>query len=159
AYLTADLDDGLDSGILSLDEVRQALPPFREFHDAALRSYPNAAPRLAVYEALRRLLNAMVTDLMKEVHTRVAVAGATTLADVRRAPSRLAALSPEMESTRAAVKKFLYANLYNSPGMEELHAHAEQVVQELFAFLMAEPSLLPADHQAQIPTEGPARTV
>jgi dGTPase len=159
AYLTADLDDGLDSGILSLEEVRQAVPPFRTFHDAALHSYPKAAPRLAVYEALRRLLNVLVTDLMNEVHTRVAAIGATTLTDVRRAPSRLAALSPEMESIRAAAKKFLYANLYNSPGMEDLHAHAEQVVQQLFAFLMADPSLLPADHQAQIPSEGLARTV
>ncbi len=101
----------------------------------------------------------MVTDLMNEVRARVAALGATTLADIRRAPTRLAALSPEMEAVRAAAKKFLYASLYNSPGMEELHAHAEQVVQELFAFLMADPSLLPADHQAQIPTEGLARTV
>ena len=159
AYLTADLDDGLDSGILSLEEVREAVPPFRTFHDATLHSYPKAAPRLAVYEALRRLLNAMVTDLMNEVHERVAAVGATTLADVRRAPSRLAALSPEMEGIRAAAKKFLYDRLYNSPGMEDLHAHAEQVVQELFGFLMADPSLLPADHQTQIPTEGLARTV
>ena len=103
--------------------------------------------------------NAMVTDLMDEVYERVAAVGATTLADVRRAPSRLAALSPEMEGIRAAAKRFLYANLYNSPGMEDLHAHAEQVVQELFGFLMADPSLLPTDHQTQIPTEGLARTV
>jgi dGTPase len=43
--------------------------------------------------------------------------------------------------------------------MEDLHAHADQVVQDLFAAIMADPSLLPADHQAQIPTEGLARTV
>ena len=159
AYLTADLDDGLDAGILSLDEVRRALPLFRGFHDAALESYPNAAPRLATYEALRRLLNALVTDLMNELRARVAAIGATTLADVRNAPTRLAALSPEMEIVRAAAKNFLHASLYNSPGIEVLHEHAEQVVQELFAFLMADPRLLPADHQAQIPTEGLARTV
>jgi dGTPase len=159
AYLTADIDDGLDSGILSLDEVREAVPLFREFHDAVARSYPAAAPRLAIYEALRRLLNALVTDLMNEVHARVDAIGATTLADIRTAPTRLAALSPGMESLRAATKKFLYASLYNSPGMEELHEHAAHVVQSLFGFLMADPSLLPADHRAQIPTEGLARTV
>jgi dGTPase len=159
AYLTADLDDGLDSGILSLDEVRQAVPLFRDFHDVAKRSYPLAAPRLAVYEALRRLLNALVTDSMNEICARVAALGATTLADVRQAPARLAALSPEMEAVRAAAKTFLYDSLYNSPGMEELHDHAAQVVQSLFGFLMADPSLLPADHQAQIPSQGLARTV
>ena len=101
----------------------------------------------------------MVTDLMNETRTRVSAIGATALVDIRTAPTRLAALSPETESIRAAAKKFLYANLYNSPGMEDLHAHAEQVVQELFGYLMADPSLLPADHQTQIPTEGLARTV
>ncbi|MGB7547326.1 MAG: deoxyguanosinetriphosphate triphosphohydrolase, partial [Terracidiphilus sp.] len=94
-----------------------------------------------------------------QVRARIAALGATTLADVRHAPTRLAALSTEMEAVRASAKKFLYASLYNSPGMEDLHAHAEQVVQQLFAFLMDDPSLLPGDHQAQIPTEGLARTV
>ena len=159
AYLTADLDDGLDSGILAVDEVREALPLFRGFHDAARSSYPEAAPRLAVYEALRRLLNALVTDLMQQLSARVAALGATTLEDVRQAPSRLASLSPEMEAVRAGAKNFLYTRLYNSPDIEELHAHATQVVQSLFGAIMADPSLLPPDHQTQIPAQGLARTV
>jgi dGTPase len=159
AYLTADLDDGLDSGILNLDEVREALPLFRDFHDAVLDAYPTSAARLAVYEALRRLLNALVTDLAEEVRAQVAELGAETLEDIRQAPERLVRLSSEMESARGAAKDFLYARLYNSPEMEELHAHAERVVQELFAALIADPALLPQDHQAQIPTEGLARTV
>jgi len=159
AYLTADIDDGLDSGILSLDAVREAVPLFREFNDAALRSYPAAAPKLAVYDALRRLLNVFVTDLLCAVRGRVTAQGATTLEDIRHAPARLAALSTEMESARAKIKKFLYANLYNSPGMEELHDHAAYVVQSVFDFLMNDPGLLPEDHRAQIPSQGLARTV
>jgi dGTPase len=159
AYLTADLDDGLDSGILELDAVREAVPLFRGFHDAALRHYPAAAPRLAVYDAIRRLLDALVTDLLHEVRARVAALGVTTLNQIRRAPGRLAALSPQMETARAAAKGFLYSNLYNSPGMEEVHRHAEKVVQDLFDFLMAGPGAMPEDHQAQIPSEGLARTV
>ena len=159
AYLTADIDDGLDSGILSLNAVREAVPLFREFHDAALRSYPAAAPKLAVYDALRRLLNVFVTDLLCAVRGRVTAQGATTLEDIRHAPARLAALSTDMESARAKIKKFLYANLYNSPGMEELHDHAAYVVQSVFDFLMNDPGLLPEDHRAQIPSQGLARTV
>jgi dGTPase len=71
----------------------------------------------------------------------------------------MAALSPQMEADRAAAKQFLYSNFYNSTGMEEAHAHAEEVVQGLFAALMSDPGLLPPDHSAQIPTEGMARTV
>jgi dGTP triphosphohydrolase len=81
------------------------------------------------------------------------------LDEIRHAPHRLAALSPEMEASRAAAKQFLYANLYNSPGMEETHTHASQVVEELFSALIADPGLMPADHQAEIPAEGLVRTV
>ncbi|HEY1805080.1 MAG TPA: dNTP triphosphohydrolase, partial [Terracidiphilus sp.] len=114
AYLTADLDDGLDSGILVLDQVRDAVPFFRGFHDMARASFPDAPPRLASYEALRQLLNAWVTDLIEEVHRRVNALGATTLDEIRRAPQRLAALSTRMEKDRIAVKDYLYANLYNT---------------------------------------------
>jgi dGTPase len=159
AYLTADLDDGLDSGILALCDVREAVPLFREFHDAALVRYPNPAPRLAVYDALRRLLNVFVTDLLTEVQARVKWLGATSLAEIRRAPVRLAGLSTQMEQARAAAKKFLYENFYNSPSQAEAHTHAAKVVAGLFAVLMTEPTLMPADHQAQIASEGLARTV
>jgi dGTPase len=159
AYLTADLDDGLDSGILTLAHVRDCVPLFRRFHDRALAEYPAAAPRLTVNEALKRVLNALVTDLMNEVRARVAALGATTLDEIRRAPSRLAALSPAMEADRVVAKEFLYANFYNSPGMIEAHSHAAEVVEGLFKTLVADPSLLPADHRAQISSQGLIRTV
>ncbi len=159
AYLTADLDDGLDSGILTLEQVREGVPLFRGFYDAVVREYPAAAPKIANYEALKGVLNALVTDLLDEVRGRVAAIGATTLEDIRRAPQRLAGLSPAMEAARLAAKEFLYANLYNTPGMEELHRHAARVVEELFAALMADPGMLPEDHRAEIPTQGLARTV
>jgi len=159
AYLTADLDDGLDSGILALDQVLGAVPLVRSFHEAARTKFPAAPPRLAVYEALRQLLNAWVTDLILEVRLRVQALGATTLEEIRSAPQRLASLSARMETERAAVKEFLYANLYNTPAQEQEHARAEEVVLELFNSFMSNPRLMPPDHQAQIPTEGLARTV
>ncbi|HEY1768408.1 MAG TPA: dNTP triphosphohydrolase [Terracidiphilus sp.] len=159
AYLTADLDDGLDSGILAVEQVRAGVPRFSGFHDASLRAYPDAAPRLAVYGALRQLLNMFVSDLLCEVRARVSAVQAKTLADVRRAPARLAGFSQEMEAVRATTKTFLYDNLYNSPDMDEVHRHAEQVVIDLFAALMEDPGLMPEDHQALIPTEGLARTI
>jgi dGTPase len=159
AYLTADLDDGLDSGMLNLEQVRDGVTLFHRCHDAVLREYPRAALRLTAREALKRVLNTLVTDLIGEVRTRVLSSGITTLEQVRSAPARLVAFSPFMEAERAAAKAFLYANFYNSPAMEEAHRHATSVVEGLFAALVADPGLLPADHQAEIPTEGLARTV
>jgi dGTPase len=117
AYLTADMDDGLDSGILTLSQVREEVALFRGFHDAVLRDYSAAPPKLATYETLKRVLNALVTSLIEETRRQVSALGATTLDEIRRAPQRLAALSPEMEAARLAARKFLYAKLYESPGM------------------------------------------
>jgi dGTPase len=139
--------------------VREGVALFRGFHNAVLAEYPAAPERLGAYEALKRLLNALVSDLLEEARRQTVALGAETLEEVRRAPHRLAALSPEMEAARTAAKEFLHASLYNSPVMEEAHAHAVEVVRGLFAALMSNPGLMPGDDQAQIPSEGLARTV
>jgi dGTPase len=159
AYLTADLEDGLESGILTIGQVCGGVALFRRYHEGVLSQYPAAANKLAINETLRRVLNTLATDLMNEVHARVTAVGAATLNDIRQAPERLVALSPAIEAERAAAKAFLYENFYNSPAMEEIHRHASNVVEGLFAEIMNDPGLLPEDHRAQIPTEGLARTV
>ena len=159
AYLAADLDDGLGSGIFALEDARESLPVFRGLHDRALAAHPSAAPKLAVAAAIRRLLDLLATSLMEATRDRVLAFGMETLDQVRHAPVRLAALSSEMEEIRAATKRFLYARLYNSDTMEADHVYAEQIVVQLFERLIADPTLLPFDHQQQIATEGLARTV
>jgi dGTPase len=159
AYLTADLEDGLESGILTVAQVCEGVSLFRRYHESVLSQYPAAANKLAINETLRRVLNTLATNLMNEVHARVTAVGPATLNDIRHAPERLVAFSPDIEAERAAAKAFLYENFYNSPAMEEIHRHASNVVEGLFAEIMNDPGLLPEDHQAQIPTEGLARTV
>ena len=159
AYLTADFDDGLDSGVLSLDQVLGEVPLFRRFHSEVVDEYPSVTPKLAAYETLNHVLNALVTDLIEAIRDRVNALGASTLDEIRHAPGRLAVLSATMEAERATAKRFLYANFYNSPGLEEAHEHAGKVVEELFAALMTNPGLMPLDHQVHISTEGLARTV
>jgi dGTPase len=159
AYLTADLDDGIESGILTVEQLRESVPIFRRNYEEVREDYPNAAYKPLLNETLNRMLNAMATDLLETVQARVTQMGIKTLLDVRMAPERIAALSPEIDAERKATKDFLYANLYNSPVMEAAHRQAEEIVENLFAALISDPSLLPEDHRAQIATEGLARTV
>jgi dGTPase len=159
AYLTADLEDGLDSGILGAERVCESVPLFAQLHQAARHDFPGAPTRLVSSEALRRMLNLLVSDLLREVRNRVSALGASTLSEIRRAPRRVAGFSPEVEAARAMTKQFLYENLYNSGGIEQVHHHAEQVILELFAALEEAPERMPADHQAQIPIQGLTRTV
>ena len=159
AYLTADFEDGLGAGILNLDLVRDQVPLFADFYAEAEGEFPAAEPRLLANEALKQMLNALATDLMQHVASQVREAGLETLEDVRRFPRRIAVLSPEMEEKRAQAKRFLYEHLYQSPELEAEHEHADRVVKTLIAAWVADPELLPADHQALISEEGAARTV
>jgi len=159
AYLTADFEDGLGAGILSLEHVRGEVPFFAGFYAEAEREYPAGEPRLLANEALKQMLNAMNTDLMRHVAAQVREGGHATLDQIRNAPHRLASLSPAMEEKRLQAKRYLYANLYQSPELEAEHDHADEVVKTLFAAWTADPELLPADHQARIADEGVARAV
>ena len=159
AYLTADLEDGLAAGVLHLAEVRQQLPLFSNFYASASAMHPAASPRLLTNEALKQMLNALVTDLMQSIVSQTQAHGIETLADLRRAPLRLAQLSESMEAQRKQIKAFLFTNLYLSPTLESEHQHAVDVIQTLFAEWTADPGLLPPDHLARVAEEGAPRTV
>jgi len=159
AYLAADLEDGLSAGILNLAHVSDHLPLFASFYDQSQRDFPAAEPHLLTNEALKRILNALVTDLMQQISLEVRSLDILTLDELRNAPRRIARLSPEMEEKRRQAKSYLFANLYDSPELEAEHAHAAEVVQTLFTLWTANPDLLPPDHLARVQEEGLPRAV
>jgi dGTPase len=159
AYLTADLEDGLSAGVLRLPDINEQLPLFSGFYKDVQQKYPAAEPRLLTNEALKQMLNALVTDLMLEIARQTHALGIQSLNDLRQVPHRLARLSEAMEAQRKETKTFLYANLYLSPALEAEHDHAVEVIQTLFAEWTADPSLLPPDHRARVPEEGAPRAV
>jgi len=159
AYNTADLDDGYEAHLLSLDEIREGVPAFERFFREVQQIYPDAPDKLKFNEALRRVLNRFVDDLIRNTQKRVEAAGIRTLEDVRNHPERLAAFSPTVESERKQSKNFLYENLYFSPALAEEKDDAERVVTELFAFWMAHPESLPHNYQQKAKEESLPRII
>ena len=159
AYLTADLEDGLAAGILPLAAVRDAIPLFAILFAEVARDFPAAEPGLLADEALKRMLNAFVTDLMQETARQVSIRGILTLEDLRKTPRRVAQLSDSMEAERSRAKTFLYASLYQSQAVESEHAHADEVIETLFRAWTEDPQLLPADHQTRVLEQGAPRAV
>src|SRR5579863_5104287 len=143
AYNTADLDDGYEAHLLSLEEIREGIPAFERFYHEVEQIYPDALDKLKFNEALKRVLNRFVSDLIENTQARIKQAKIQTLDDVRRHPDRLAAFSPEIESGRKQSNNFLYENLYYSPSLSGEKEDAERIVKELFAFWMAHPEMLP----------------
>src|SRR4249920_204895 len=93
AYNTADLDDGYESHLLALGEIREGIPVFDRFYREIAQLYPEAPSKLKFNETLKRVLNRLVDDLIRTTQKRVNEAKIQTPEDVRRHPGRLAAFS------------------------------------------------------------------
>ena len=159
AYDTADLDDGYEAHILRLEQIRAGVPVFEHFLRDAERTYPDAPDKLKFNEALRGMLNRLVTDLITNTGSRLRSAGIATLEAVRAHPQRLAAFSPEVDKERRQAKEFLYQNLYYSSELGPEKVDAEQVVSELFDYWMRNPSALPGNYREKAASEPLQRVV
>ena len=159
AYNTADLDDGYEADILSIQAIRQGVPVFDRLYAEAEASYPEAREKLKFNEALKRMLDRMVSDLIANTCRRIALAGVKSLADVRSCPHRLAAFSEEVDREREQGKQFLYENLYYSEALQPEKAHAERVVTELFESWTSHPEALPPSYREQAEREPVPRVV
>ena len=153
AYSTADLDDGYESRLLTLDQINEGVPLFARFFVEVEKLYPEAAPKLQFNEVLRRILDRWVGDLIQNTQGQVEQSGAKTLNDVRTHATRLVALGPEAESDRRQTKEFLYAHLYNCSALDPEKEAAERIITDLFELWMKHPEKLPASYQEKAAAE------
>jgi dGTPase len=157
AYLTADLDDGVESGLLEMDHIIEHVGILRWSYEAVKRAHPRAEEKYLFHDALQTMQKTLVLDLVRQSAENVLARGTKTLEDIRRLPARIAQLSPQAEAERAEEKRYLYDTLYTCPELEQEHAKAEAVVTELFDFWVREPEQLPESYLAEIENEGAAR--
>ena len=153
AYSTADLDDGLEAHILTLEQIRAGLPLFARLYAGVESKYPSASQKLKFNETLKRVLNHLVSDLIANTRKRIDAAAVYSAEAVRKHPSRLAAFSQQAEEERREIKTFLYRTLYYNPALKADKKKAEQVVSELFDFFMKLPEELPASYQEKMQHE------
>lgn len=158
-YDTADLDDGYEAHLLTLDQIRDGVLVFERFFREVEKTYPDASEKLKFNEALKGVFNRLAGDLITNTQARLQQSGIETLADVRLHKERLAAFSPEVEAERKQTKDFLYENLYYSPSLAGEKEDAERVVTELFTFWMENPSALPQYYREKAEQESLARVV
>jgi dGTPase len=159
AYLTADLDDGVESGLLEIGHIREHVSILGRSYAAVAGAHPSAEEKYIFHDALQAMQKTLVLDLIRTTAENVAQAGATSLADVRAHSQRMAVFSPQAESERMEEKRYLYDTLYTCPVLELEHSKAEEVVTELFEFWMDDPEELPEGYWPEIETQGLARVV
>ena len=150
AYHAADIDDGYESQILTLKEIREGVALFDRFYRKAERRRPQSAEKFLFNEALRATLDAMVTDLIQSTVENCRRAGVQSLADVREHSARLAGFGPQMDPERRQAKEFLYDRLYFSSDLQPEKDLAERIVTQLFDHWVAHPEALPESYRARL---------
>jgi dGTPase len=152
AYNNHDVDDGLRSGLISLDQLNEVTIFSRHLQQVKDR-YPVLVERRMVYETVRSMINTLVTDLIAQSTRNIADAGITSLADVHAAPP-LIGFSRQIKKEQQELKKFLYENLYRHYRVVRMSAKARHTIERLFAAFSAEIRLLPAKYQTKFEHEG-----
>jgi dGTPase len=152
AYNTADLDDTLEANLLDLDLLHQEVPFFGEIFDKVSANHPQAPVKLKFSEALRHMLDFLVTDLIENTKRQIRDSGVQNVEEVRRARTRLAGLSNIARGENSKLKNFLFANVYNHPLITEDSERSVLCLEQLFNFYLQNPHSMPETHEEMAQT-------
>jgi dGTPase len=153
AYNNHDIDDGVRSGLLDLEQLA-GVRIFARHMRAVLRQYPRLPPRRLRYETVRRMIDTLVTDLIRTSAENIRRHAPGSIEEVRLAQP-LIAFSPRIREESQELKRFLHENLYRHYRVVRMSAKARRIVTELFAALLADTRLLPPEFQEQAAAGAP----
>jgi dGTPase len=159
AYLTADLDDGVESGLLDINHIREHVDILERCYRVVEQQHHGIEVKFLFNEALQLMQNTLTDDLIATTRQNVQAIGANSLHDIRQYPKRLALFSPRTEAERLQEKHYLYDSLYTCEALKNEHDKAEEVVTSLFDYWINDPEELPVSHFDEIQSEGLARVV
>jgi dGTPase len=146
AYNNHDVDDGLRSGLITLEQL-EAVPLFATLLNEVRLIYPDLPERRLVHETVRRMINALVTDLIRQSESNINSHSPGTLEDVRYAPTMIAH-SHEMSEQQRTLKNFLRVHLYRHYRVLRMSTKAQRIISDLFGIFMADSRLLPPQFQS-----------
>ncbi len=150
AYLSHDVDDGLRAGLISFDmlfDVPLAGPIASKVQAIA----HGAEPGRAIYEVTRRMITAMVADIVVESRRRLSDIAPARPDDIRRSGRPAVSFTEGMTLDLAHLKSFLFQAVYHHRHVLDVMEKAEQVVRDLFAKYHADAEALPPGWREALP--------
>ena len=149
AYHTHDLDDGVRAGLFAIDDLA-ALPLAGPAIAEVVAAYPEIEPPRLVHETIRRMIDAMVCDVLDETGRRLATAAPASADDVRGLDGPVVAFSAAVSEANRTLKTFLFERMYRHFRVNRMTSKAGRVVNDLFRLLLAEPECLPTEWRKRI---------
>jgi dGTPase len=156
AYNNHDVDDGLRSGLITLEQLSEVTIFARHLAEVRAR-YPQVEGRRLIHETVRRMINSQVQDLCAQSIGNIAAANPVDIEDVRTS-GPLIAFSPEMQQEQHELKQFLRRQLYRHYRVNRMSSKAKRIIRELFEAFYEDPTLMPEEFQLRARQEL-ARTV
>jgi dGTPase len=156
AYNSHDVDDGLRSGLISLEQL-QEIGLFAEHHAEVERNYPDLPARRVIHEVVRRIIGQQVGDLVETSIRRIEAAAPGDLEAVRGHGEALIAFSENMLERNLELKRFLRTSLYRHYRVHRMSIKARRVIESLFEAFFEDPRLLPDKAQQQVRLLGEAQ--
>ena len=157
AYNNHDIDDGLRAGLFEIDDL-MALPLVGDAFRLVLDEFPGLETSRVIQEAVRRLIGAMVDDLLAETRRRIEASRPESAAEVRAMDQPLVGFGVVMREHNAALKSFLMQRMYRHYRVNRSMSKAQRIVADLFGLLHREPDLLPPEWQRGCDGAGGTRT-
>jgi len=157
AYNNHDIDDGLRAELFSISDLADVPLAGPVLHEVR-RRYPGIETPRLVHESIRRMIDLMASDLIRETRRRAAEAKVESAADVRALGRPLVAFSDEMRAHDGALKQFLFERMYRHYRVNRMSSKARRILQELFDLLHREPQCLPSEWRLQAGAPGSAET-
>jgi len=149
AYNNHDIDDGISSGMLETEALKEVKLWRSKRKEARARSN-TGDEKILTYQTIIGIINAQVTDLVSLMVRRIEENNINSLDDVRRRKGLIAGFSPEMDCMNRELKAFLMKNLYHHYRVIRMADKAERIISELFRAYVREPKLLPPGNYARV---------
>jgi dGTPase len=144
AYNNHDVDDGVQAGLFSLDDL-SVVPLIGPIVIQTRKDWPALDERLLRLEAVRRMIGAMVDDVMAETRRRALQHRVEIAEDVRLMGRMLIAFSPEMHEDLSMLRKFLLERMYRHYRVNRTRSQARRILNEMFNLFMSEPDVMPTE--------------
>ncbi|MBZ5704009.1 MAG: deoxyguanosinetriphosphate triphosphohydrolase, partial [Acidobacteriia bacterium] len=142
AYLGHDVDDGLKAGMLAVEDLEQSRL-YREANAQAKRAAPAQDLNIERYQTVRRIIDAMATDLLENIAAELERGGIGSVDEVRKAGRALAVFASAMASQVRELKEIMRERLYRHYRVIRMTEKAGRVLERLFNAYMSEPRQMP----------------
>lgn len=152
AYNNHDIDDGLRAGLLTLAGLRDC-ELFRLHHDRVKRQWPALGVSRLRHEIIRRMINALVSDLIETSRALIKQTAPAAIEDIRACGRSLIKMSAATDKKHKELKKYLRRHLYEHDKVRSMAARAKATVRALFRAYIGRPALLKQKFRDSINTD------